>query len=473
MLAALKLDSLLVGLVCWWTCVTFTLAAEGVPEFNRNDCGRTKSCVEATFDMIISRAYDRRTKTIRFEMSGKTDGYLAIGFSRDDRMGDDSVVACLLKNGVVTVEQSYNLRNLDNIGIQNPSAGLSNINGAVNNGKMVCSFDRLVTSSGTNIFDLSLGKYFLLLAAGPVEKSGELEQHTGNKRSSTTTKYKLTSVITNNQGGPGDIDPDGDNGGGQVEAAASPNNRPPNNNMLRAHACLMLSAWVLCGGLGVILARYYKTAWPENTLFDLKIWFQFHRALMVMVLLLTAAGFIIIFIEIEEFRGPEDGAEFYDKSHPILGTIVMALVLLNPLMALLRCNPKSDYRVIFNWLHWFVGTSAFVLAVITIFFGMRLRLMQLLLPDDNWVTYVMAGYTGFHVFASLVLEINKFATNGRAKPKHSYQMSTLGEDAPLTKEREPCCDGLLFNYTMIFLYTLVAIGCWLAMVLPIADKDLW
>lgn len=38
--------------------------------------------------------------------------------------------------------------------------------------------------------------------------------------------------------------------------------------------CLMIFAWVLFTGIGIVVARYYKRVWADKTFLKLKIWFQ-------------------------------------------------------------------------------------------------------------------------------------------------------------------------------------------------------
>ena len=38
--------------------------------------------------------------------------------------------------------------------------------------------------------------------------------------------------------------------------------------------CLMILAWVLFTGIGIIVARFYKNDWADKTFFGLKTWFQ-------------------------------------------------------------------------------------------------------------------------------------------------------------------------------------------------------
>jgi len=38
--------------------------------------------------------------------------------------------------------------------------------------------------------------------------------------------------------------------------------------------CIMIFAWVMFTGVGILAARYYKNAWADKTFLGLKIWFQ-------------------------------------------------------------------------------------------------------------------------------------------------------------------------------------------------------
>ena len=112
--------------------------------------------------------------------------------------------------------------------------------------------------------------------------------------------------------------------------------------MIFPTGALMMIAWVACASIGIVMARYYKEVWPNSTLCSQKVWFavsalqqttfhsfhkaknnirkcydtlwgieykylnllfvfQIHRTLMVSVLLLTVAGFIVIFVHVEDW----------------------------------------------------------------------------------------------------------------------------------------------------------------------------
>lgn len=50
--------------------------------------------------------------------------------------------------------------------------------------------------------------------------------------------------------------------------------------------------------------------------------------------------------------------------HVITGIAATALALFQPMLALLRPGPNHKFRPIFNWLHWFIGMTAWSFASI-------------------------------------------------------------------------------------------------------------
>ncbi|XP_064805241.1 putative ferric-chelate reductase 1 isoform X3 [Oncorhynchus masou masou] len=158
----------------------------------------------------------------------------------------------------------------------------------------------------------------------------------------------------------------------------------------------MLVAWMTTVTTGVIIARYFKHDCPETRLFGRRLWFQVHRALMTLTVLLTCVGFSLPFI----YRG---GWSRHAGSHPYLGCTVMALSFIQPIMALLRPATDSSRRYIFNWMHLGTGTIARVLAVVAIFLGIQ---QQALLLPGPWSTGVLAGCVVWGVLVDLLLEFH-------------------------------------------------------------------
>ena len=58
-------------------------------------------------------------------------------------------------------------------------------------------------------------------------------------------------------------------------------------------------------------------------------------------------------------------------AHAVLGIIVTALAIINPIMATFRPEPAAPKRPLFNWFHSFVGNLARITSVAAMFFGKR------------------------------------------------------------------------------------------------------
>ncbi|TMS10161.1 Putative ferric-chelate reductase 1 [Larimichthys crocea] len=104
--------------------------------------------------------------------------------------------------------------------------------------------------------------------------------------------------------------------------------------IMKMHGALMLLAWMLTGSVGTFIASFYKPDWPNQTLLGQKVWFQVHRALMMLTVTLTIGAFCLPFF----YR---KGWSKHAGVHPYLGCCVLALSLIQPIMAMIRPSPDS------------------------------------------------------------------------------------------------------------------------------------
>ncbi|MBZ3885591.1 Ferric-chelate reductase 1 [Sciurus carolinensis] len=123
-----------------------------------------------------------------------------------------------------------------------------------------------------------------------------------------------------------------------------------------------------------------------------------HRMLMLTTSVLTCIAFIMPFV----YRG---GWSWHAGYHPYLGCIVMALAVLQPLLAAFRPPLHDPRRQMFNWTHWSVGTAARIIAVVAMFLGMDLPGLNLPSPQK---TYAMIGFVTWHIGTEIVLEIHAY-----------------------------------------------------------------
>ncbi|MGH0153007.1 UNVERIFIED_CONTAM: hypothetical protein FKN15_047323 [Acipenser sinensis] len=285
-------------------------------------CGTNKTCfsnpagcdaaMNADCYFMSSASPQGGSDGIQFEISGKFNGYISIGFSDDTEMEN-----------------------------------VNNISTSFNDGIIKCSFiTRNSISTQQRAADTS---YYIFIANGPtngadmicfIDPTGAIQYHSSRP---FITEGKVNLL------------------GSQLASGNA--NRPA---IIKTHGALMLIAWMTTGSIGMISARYFKQVSKGIQILGKDIWFQ--------------------------------------GAHPVIGCIVMALALIQPLIAVFRCAPDSKRRIVFNLVHAINALVIKVLAVTSIFLG-----LQLLDNSPNqWLPKVMGGFVGWEFLIYLVLDFNLF-----------------------------------------------------------------
>ncbi|NXD38877.1 FRRS1 reductase, partial [Copsychus sechellarum] len=344
--------------------------------FSASDCGITKFCIRNPMNCDPGSAscfflsFQQEESSVFIEMSGPSEGYLAFAFSHDQWMGGDDAYLCVNEDHRVHVstahlkERSYPLLDSEN--------ALEDVLWGLADGVLQCSFRRSIRLPAyTGRFNLDTS-YYIFLADGEASEGGLIHKH---RRQPLVTDgpYNVTGL-------PQDI-------GGS---------RAP--RLIKAHGALMFVAWITTVSIGVIIARFFKPVWSHSFLLGKELWFQVHRMLMLTTVMLTSISFVLPFV----YRG---GWSHQAGFHPYLGCAVMALTIFQPLMAGFRPSRHAPRRQLFNWFHWSTGTTARILAVVTMFLGMDLPALDL---PDPWDTYAMIGFVAWHVGTEILLEIHSY-----------------------------------------------------------------
>ncbi|AWP20996.1 putative ferric-chelate reductase 1 [Scophthalmus maximus] len=191
---------------------------------------------------------------------------------------------------------------------------------------------------------------------------------------------------------------------------------------------LMLTAWMWTVSAGVFVARHYKGFWPDATLLGQRLWFQLHRTLMVLAVILTSVAFTLPFIY---RRGWSKGA----GAHPYVGCTVMALSVIQPIMALLRPVPDSPRRIIFRWLHFGAGTACQVLAAVCVFLGAA---QQALLLPGPWSPAVLTAWLLWIVLADLLLLVHRCTLGSRGNSSSDDKENILMAQLESRQHGEIC-----------------------------------
>uniref|UniRef100_A0A8C9XB61 Ferric-chelate reductase 1a n=1 Tax=Sander lucioperca TaxID=283035 RepID=A0A8C9XB61_SANLU len=347
----------------------------GLLIFTSEGCGQSKSCLldppgcdpkEDPHCFFLSMTTEGPDKmSMVFELSGPAEGYIAFALSWDKWMGNDDVYMCVKDGDRVLVSAAF-VSGRTHPEDQSESV-LSSVSWRLADGHIQCRLSRPVklTNQKRALYDLDKD-YFLFLANGHAQY-GKVWKHSQQPLISSHRKH-LT--------GPPEI----------LRGSRAP-------IIMKMHGALMLLAWMLTGSVGTFIASFYKSDWPNQTVFGQKIWFQVdipytNRFIFQLV---RAQGPFLLLLNM-----------LHAGVHPYLGCCVLTLSLTQPVMAAIRPSPDSHSRYIFNWGHWGVGyIVSFVTAVAAMFLGMRQS--SLLLPQP-WATHVLIGYvTWLALFRSLLL----------------------------------------------------------------------
>lgn len=144
------------------------------------DCGVTKGCIRygkpgcdaESCDYFLS--YRRIGTDVEYELSADTDGWVAVGFSSDKKMGGDDVMGCVHDdNGRVRIHHFYNVGQWAKEIKRNPARDEE---GVFENNRVTCRFKRpLYVPREETLVDLHLSWYYLF-AWGPAIQ-GSITRH--------------------------------------------------------------------------------------------------------------------------------------------------------------------------------------------------------------------------------------------------------------------------------------------------------
>ncbi|XP_074859129.1 putative ferric-chelate reductase 1 [Carettochelys insculpta] len=310
----------------------------------------------------------------KFEMSGVSDGYIAIGFSDDKEMGNDDIYICS-KNATGQIEVQHAFSTGPTVPNILPLGDVQTIMTSFDNGIISCSFITRNTISTQSKVSSSL--YFIFLAQGP-SSAGQIQKH---PRTPFITPQKVNISNYETVGG--------------TESTPS---------IIKAHGALMLIAWMTTGSIGMVFARYLKNA-ISKTLLGKDIWFQIHVSLMVITVAGTITAFVLAFVAEKEWKSDAE-------AHAVIGCIVMILSFFQPVIACFRPSPQSERRFIFNWFHALNALIIKVLAVAAIFLGLQF----LDTSPSQWMVKTMGGFTAWEALVYIMLDANAWL-----KKKEKYE----------------------------------------------------
>ena len=147
----------------------------------------------------------------------------------------------------------------------------------------------------------------------------------------------------------------------------------------------MTLGWGIFIPLGIVLAASLRWKAP--------MWFQLHRAIQLIGLILALAGFILALVEFNV-----SGTDTPIGKHRVIGIIIMAVGLFQPVNAFLRPHApeagasKGTIRAGWEVLHKGAGYIITIMAICNVFLGMNEN--RKLGQHSLWYIAVFGGYLG-------------------------------------------------------------------------------
>ena len=131
-------------------------------------------------------SYELSGDELLFKLTGRSDGYVAIGLSPDnDKMGDDLTTACYYDQNTnqVGVQTGFNV-GYRNFPLRPPMFGITHFTGSYDDGYINCEFKRPTDiridddniPANINRFQLLKDQYVVFLAEGTF-RNGQLLKH--------------------------------------------------------------------------------------------------------------------------------------------------------------------------------------------------------------------------------------------------------------------------------------------------------
>lgn len=190
--------------------------------------------------------------------------------------------------------------------------------------------------------------------------------------------------------------------------------------LLQLHGSFMIVAWVGTTSVGIFLSRYFKKTWVGSKACGKDHWFVWHLLCMITTVILTIASYVIIFIDV---------GDFHASYHSIIGSITLALALLQPIAGVFRPDITKPSRPLFNWLHFSIGNITHVLAIITICFAFSMSRSAV----PSWLHYILIGYVVFYILMHIIFTTINISGEIRSKSSSKLHQRT-NKDEPVSVE---------------------------------------
>eukprot|EP01006_Ploeotia_vitrea_P042868 TRINITY_DN66667_c4_g1_i1.p1 TRINITY_DN66667_c4_g1~~TRINITY_DN66667_c4_g1_i1.p1 ORF type:complete len:909 (-),score=474.29 TRINITY_DN66667_c4_g1_i1:1259-3985(-) len=279
---------------------------------------------------------DRTKKELTMAVRAKTSGYVAFGFSPDNRMVGTQAVLGWVAAG-----------NTDDDGTTGVTTFEYKLSGRVVSGVTKTTTDNLSNKRGSQR-TLDGTTYTLVKWTRPWK--------TSDFTIDVDNKINFAWSI-----GPGDkLEQHDSRGLGTVNLSTGEVTETGEDDLRTIHGVFMGLAWGFFLPLGILAARYFKHHDPT--------WFQVHRTFQSLGILFTIIGYIIAFVMVK-------GDHFSDFAggHAYLGFAIVLFAVLQGTNGALRAHKGAPRRAAWELLHKNLGRLLMVASILQILGGMSLH----------------------------------------------------------------------------------------------------
>ncbi|KAH9498358.1 DOMON domain-containing protein frrs1L [Bulinus truncatus] len=307
--------------------------------------------------MAVPKGYSE--VSVFIQDSTTTDQWISLGLSHDQYMGDDSVMECVMNSGSVQVKTSFNTGKYNDYP-DDKHAGLHNYAGSIKDGVLECNFERKIEyPREPKVFNLRQ-PYYLMVAFGEAVSGNKFPHSYETLPKVSADKIDFQQV-------------------GSVKGGAN-----PVYPMVKAHGTAMTFAWMFFASSGLFIARHGRSMFNNSKPFGILVWFH-------------SKGY-------SKIPDSPGNKSWYRMLHPPIGLVVIVMTFVNPIMALFRPEPKAPSRKKFNWIHWGIGTLAYIFAFALMLIGLDLTKSQ----ADVEAIYVVFAFIGYHVVMEILIRAVPF-----------------------------------------------------------------
>ncbi|KAH7643585.1 ferric-chelate reductase 1-like [Dermatophagoides farinae] len=127
---------------------------------------------------------------------------------------------------------------------------------------------------------------------------------------------------------------------------------------IKLHVWFALFGWIACISSTILCARCTGDLWRDKKLFGIPLWYRLHQITAILGFICNSISIIVIVIQ-------ADG-KLKTNIHAIIGYVSTILITIQAMTGFLKPDNQSDFRIIFNYIHWLIGTMAHSLALINI-----------------------------------------------------------------------------------------------------------